>query len=541
MKNGDGGNIRLTNSLRTFSVRGGAAARDFFLRLAVVPSRNTLILLAIFLIWAVLVGLGIWRHEFWRDEARALSLALEAKSLWSVPATVQGEGHPAMWYLLLWGAYGVLHVKAVLPIMAAAVAAMAIAVFLWRAPFPWWYKALFVFSGAPLYEYSISARNYGLSMLFMFLFAAAYASQRRSPLLLGAILFLLAQTSVQAALLIPFLWLIWFFDWYMERQSGQPPRLLPAILGTALVLTGIAAAVLTVYPPAHGGVVEHTVGKMSLADATELSLTYSGVHFFRTANLPPSLMTLFLYAAIAGLVSFAPAFLAALGGLWVTSMFYFLVYPATGFRHEAVFLVFLTVLYWLKFSNEKKQQPNAAPRPAARFSARLRFVFPLLLAINCVVGFKAYYADLRQDLSSSKDIGKLLDSSDTLRSAIVMAEPEHIGEAVAYYADNDMYLVREGKFGRFTTWGTNSTAELSLGTVLDKSETLKVQTGKPVVILMQHVLTDADADKTFGAGGYGWSFHYSADELRDFRAATKKIATYRQALTDENVDVYLLE
>src|ERR687888_2265643 len=120
-------------------------------RLSTESRLSLLLLIAIFVSWAAVVAVGVLHHEFWRDEVRALTLALQANSLWSVPTTVHGEGHPALWYILLRGSYDVFHTKAVLPMMSVTVAAAAVLVFLWRAPFPLWWKAFFVFSAIPLY------------------------------------------------------------------------------------------------------------------------------------------------------------------------------------------------------------------------------------------------------------------------------------------------------------------------------------------------------------------------------------------------------
>src|SRR6516162_9288025 len=112
-----------------------------------VRSRATVLwCLAIFAAWAAIVGVVELHHQFWRDEVRALSLALDADSLLSVPATIHGEGHPALWYLLLRASYNIFGTKAVLPLLNLLIAGAAVIIFLWRAPFSVWWKALFVFS-----------------------------------------------------------------------------------------------------------------------------------------------------------------------------------------------------------------------------------------------------------------------------------------------------------------------------------------------------------------------------------------------------------
>src|SRR5262245_41501035 len=55
----------------------------------------------LFILWFTLVIFMAWHHTFWRDEVRALSLALEGDSFVEMLTSLHGEGHPAVWYLLL--------------------------------------------------------------------------------------------------------------------------------------------------------------------------------------------------------------------------------------------------------------------------------------------------------------------------------------------------------------------------------------------------------------------------------------------------------
>jgi hypothetical protein len=189
-------------------------------------------------------------HEFWRDEVRALSLALDADSLFSIPATIHGEGYPALWYLLLRASYDIFGTKAVLPLLNLLIAAAAVIIFLWRAPFSLWWKALFAFSTIAAYEYSVMARNYAIVMLLMFVHAAVYTAPRRSPAWPVLVLFLLTQTHIIAMLLVPFYLFIWFSDWWRARRSGLVPQdsLVRVILAAVVLLAGILAAMATVYP-----------------------------------------------------------------------------------------------------------------------------------------------------------------------------------------------------------------------------------------------------------------------------------------------------
>jgi hypothetical protein len=81
------------------------------------------------------------------------------------------EGHPLLWYLLLHLGHAVLSSRLILPLVSLAVAVGTVALLILRSPLPLWLKALFLFGRMPLYECSVMARNYGLSILLLFTFA----------------------------------------------------------------------------------------------------------------------------------------------------------------------------------------------------------------------------------------------------------------------------------------------------------------------------------------------------------------------------------
>jgi len=214
-----------------------------------LPARQARLCGSILLGWGLVVAVTMSQHEFWRDEVRAFSLAMDAKSLPDLKVLLQNEGHPMLWHALLYAGYGLTGSKLVLPAASALICAAAVAIFVWSAPFPLWFRALFVFGGLPLYEYSVMARNYGISMLLLFVFARLYPSRDERPIALGAVLALLANTNVHSALLSCLLMGVWLWDVLVrERAAPFGKRALLVYCAGALLCTGVAFALWTVWP-----------------------------------------------------------------------------------------------------------------------------------------------------------------------------------------------------------------------------------------------------------------------------------------------------
>ena len=73
-------------------------------------------------VWLSLVLALLTRHVVWRDEVRALSLALQGEGVLGMLRGLRGEGHPALWYLLLRAGATVVPATALLPVVSVAVA-----------------------------------------------------------------------------------------------------------------------------------------------------------------------------------------------------------------------------------------------------------------------------------------------------------------------------------------------------------------------------------------------------------------------------------
>src|SRR5262249_41431326 len=132
------------------------------------------------------------------------------------------------------------------------------ALFVLRAPFRWPMLALFALGNVAAYEYAVMARNYGISMLLIFAFAALYSRRQRNGLLLGLILLLLVNTNVHSVLLAGGLALFWLIDLLCEQGLRWTAALGHFLIAATLMGIGVIACALTIYPTVNdAAVMEH--------------------------------------------------------------------------------------------------------------------------------------------------------------------------------------------------------------------------------------------------------------------------------------------
>jgi len=130
---------------------------------------------AITLLFSAAIGIGLWRHEMWRDEYHAWGLVLYSHSLSQMLSNLRGEGHLPFSYIIFYFlSRFTANPHAVQ--FAQFFTAIACAYLLLRfAPFKRWQKVLFLFGYFPLYEYGVISRSYTWNMLGLFGFCAVYS------------------------------------------------------------------------------------------------------------------------------------------------------------------------------------------------------------------------------------------------------------------------------------------------------------------------------------------------------------------------------
>jgi hypothetical protein len=241
---------------------------------------------------AVYTGVIIWlssRHEVWGDEMRALSLVKDCTSLPDVFRALRNEGHQALWHLILYFSYTLLRTNPVLKIAAISIAVAAAVVFVVKSPFSRIQKAMFLFGLYPVYEYSVMSRNYGISMLMLFLFSSLYAERFRRIPAIGITVFFLAQTNMHSLVIaicifVSLLAEYLYMKWKDELAPGQGRS---ALIGFGIMLAGIVLCVVQICPD-KSTIVAHPDQALSvgvLARACWCVVMQPGLYFVQAFGL----------------------------------------------------------------------------------------------------------------------------------------------------------------------------------------------------------------------------------------------------------------
>jgi hypothetical protein len=414
--------------------------------------------MVLFLLWLTLVIFQVSQHAVWRDEVRALSIVIDANNIFDLIHIAGRDGHPFVWYVLIDLAYQIFHSTAVLPAISVTIAAAAVLIFLFWSPFSSTFKALFVFSDFCLNEYSVIARNYGISMLLMFMFAALYKAERRQPIVLSIILLSLANTNAHSMLLVPCFLFFWVWQSIDDSRRNRSTEGIGALAtGWALTIGGIIFCILTIYPspdsPYVGG--GTLFSHHSLVETVVRVIALPGDFYdemfpnIRRLGVPHRIYavatSVLLLAGVAGFLYRPALFLAALGGLWANSLLFAFIYGGF-YRHQMIWVVFLITLYWIAI--ERQTAFPTKGRADWPFALGVRVVLPVILITQVANSVVNLYRQASRPFSMSKNAADLLHRTAGMEQAIVMAEPDYLVESLPYYLSNPTYLLREARFGK---------------------------------------------------------------------------------------------
>jgi hypothetical protein len=163
------------------------------------------------------------------------------------------EGHPALWYLILWGPAH-LHLSYThINWISATIAAAGIYVLLRYAPFPWYVRSLLPFGFALQYQYAVVARSYVLFPLLGFIVAHLYRRGERNPIALAIALALFANISIHATLVAIGLAVCFWWRWRSRKEaqgiSAAPSESRDLGIAAAIFASGVIFVAVCVWPP----------------------------------------------------------------------------------------------------------------------------------------------------------------------------------------------------------------------------------------------------------------------------------------------------
>lgn len=400
-------------------------------------------------------------HEPWRDEAQAWLFARD-QSLPQMLGNLHIEGHPALWFLLLWpiSHLGLPYASEFVLHWALAMACGALLML--RSPFSLRVKALLLFSYLVGYVFNVVARNYVLMELMLFAIACVFPRRYgRRCVTYGALLALLINTHVYGALAATAL-LAYDAVYLLSHDAAGRRHLRSHGIEVAwvllLALAGYALFLMTMSGPRYASVTDPTLGTLLTSDLLDMAKKVLGYSFgsdntgvmeslYKLSDSNPLFIALLrfldlnllpLLALMVVLGRLKPALLSALFLAPFSALLLFSTNVA--YRHVALFALLVIVGYWIA-ETTPGEYPVAAPRwDAVVDQIRWRGVpvLRVVIALVLVWSTSAYCVMAGIEATSTYSDGKNLahylqkEGYDTPETVVVTPNPEQFSAALPY-------------------------------------------------------------------------------------------------------------
>ena len=473
------------------------------------------------LLGAVLVGAALLvvaaRHEMWRDELQAWLIARDAPLPWNVAYNARYEGHPCLWYLVLWLPAHLSPDPRAMQLVHILIASLGAFLVFRFSPFPLTVKLALVASYFLFYEWGVLARNYALSALLVFALCTAFRRRWERFLTIAILLALLAQTNLHSLILCGTTSFALTVELLLRRRHGLPigPRR-NLWLGYAAIGISMLISAAQIYPPSDTAVLfPWTLGldaaKAKWAATTILRayapIPVDGIGFWNTNVLALNLDhwaagPLILAAASLLFIKQPKLLLFFFGSSLALVAYFYAHHPGASRHHGFLFLVFVAAAWIAPATLPVQYRQPRLERCAALIDRHRMIPLLVVLLVHDWGSWIAVKNDWKYKFSNAGDVARWLRNAGDLGDVVIAAYP--IAEAASvvgqvplesvYYPAIDergSYGVTGAKLLEFMRLGSRSTA-----VARKRMQDLVRTTGRDAIL----IVTAAAADSFSGPG-----------------------------------------
>lgn len=167
-----------------------------------------------------LLYIQLVHHVMWRDELNALAIAWASPTISSLFWHIHREGHPWLWYVILWIPSRFTQSVLVLKFVQGIVSTAIILFVALRSPFRTWEKALVLAGYFFVFEYTVISRMYGVMVLAFVLYLWRRTTRPDEPVLSAVLLGLIASADTLGIVLSFALLLEYAYTVFSRRDTS---------------------------------------------------------------------------------------------------------------------------------------------------------------------------------------------------------------------------------------------------------------------------------------------------------------------------------
>lgn len=421
----------------------------------------------LFLLWGFISLYFTISHVIWRDEMRALSIVIDSNSIFDLAFNnLENEGHPLLWYIYLYILYFFIQSTLVLKIASFSIGIFNAYLIIFKTKLSFIVKILLLFTSLMFFEYTIKARNYGISITFILLLYNILDKEfnKKNYFLLILYSIFLSQTNIIGFIISTAIHLIYI----IEKKIINIKVLF--ISAFALFSNAILFYIITKTNTLSVFFIDKQllINKTFSFKSLSLLLPYHSLKpFIDTMNsigvgigiLVLILMFLSLKKSILYLLTIYTLLISA----QFISINVYGLFP----RHIGLIIIFYILLYFrINPSDNLKSITNYFNLPT------------LILIIFFVANIVQIFETIDKPHSCSKEFANFINDKK-YKNSILIGERDFFTEAIPYYSDIDIYVPREKIYSKITHFTYKNSDTLKMSEIIQFSDSIN----KPILLL----------------------------------------------------------
>lgn len=458
-------------------------------------------------------------------------MAVEINKFSEYFAFAKYDGHPLLWRTILMAMHWLIPNPVVLQMASLLIGFGTVYLLVKYSPFPLIIKALFAFGVVPFFSNGVEARDYGLSMLLFFCLAVFSTKKEPSPLVIGILLFLEANTN-QYGMYMSGLFLVgWLADSGFETIKKKPYFFASAIaiLGIFVSFYSTRVDAESVFAPPD------FMARIHYGNDILKAFSHPGQYIYYILNIPVVYRDIFVIGLVVGLVVVRPflgiiLYFAVVIFNFVAIAF---IYPQT--HHQGVLLGFIMTLYWITYHGVRTEKRPGLFKQAKsiHYSVLFGFLLPFMVH-DALINNHIVREEARVEKSCALALGEYIKTNRQLDGSIIIGSPEYMIEPIAYYSGHQIYLAQEKCFRDFVKFSRQYQKTTSLIGLLHTAEGVYTQKKVPILIVLGYFgMKDGKTFPTIYRG------NFNSNDIEKFKDQTLKLAEFNGSLSDENYQVFL--
>ena len=426
------------------------------------PEKNrtlkTPFLWVIFLLYVLISTYTIANHEMWGDEFHSWNIAKASNTLSEVIHNSRYEGHPPVWYSILWTISRSTHHLGYVQLVHIIIACTSVFLLLFFSNLPVSLRVLIPFGYFFLFEYAILSRNYAVGILLAISICVVLSKNfRYKALVYYPLLFLLTNTHLLALLLAGSIHLYYLLLIY-EQKKKLKSVYIHAFLGLLVALP----ACYFIFPPSDSQLnsqfwidrwsIHHLFSFVQAPLRSFMPIpAWWKISFWNTQflmELKDSSIIIFIISVLSSFVVVLLAFFVLKNNRKSLLLFFanfllsfivaVLVFPMTSTRYAGFIYIGFIVSFWL-FCNE------------TNVTRRNKFLIGFLLFVQLIGGVFSAIKDVRHPFSHAHQVKEILNQVP--KGEKVVTDYWALN-AVAAFIDKKMYCIDLGKEIFYLQWNS---------------------------------------------------------------------------------------